>query len=41
MEFIVNTFVQIPSMPLIEYVAGGFIFAIVFFLIFRVVGVKN
>lgn len=41
MEFILNTFSSLSSMPLIEYVAGGFVFACVFFFVYKVIGVKN
>ena len=41
MEFILNTFSNLPSMPLFEYIAGGFVFACVFVLFYRVIGVKN
>lgn len=40
MEFIVNTFGHISSMPLIEYVAGGFVFCTLFALVFKVIGIK-
>lgn len=41
MEFILNTFSNLPSMPLIEYVAGGFVFACVFTFVYKVIGVKK
>lgn len=41
MNFILNTFSNLASMPLIEYVSGGFVFACVFFFVYRVIGVKK
>lgn len=39
MEFIINVFRYIPTLPLIEYVAGGFAFSFFFFVFYRIVGV--
>ncbi len=34
-----NVFSAIPDMPLIEYVAGSFAFAFLFYGIYRIIGV--
>ena len=41
MDFIVNIFKYIPTLPLIEYVAGGFAFSFLFYLFYRLVGVEK
>lgn len=40
MEFIVDTFSKLGSLPLIEYVAVGFVFTAVFSYVYRLMGVK-
>ena len=41
MDFILNIFKHIPTLPLIEYVAGGFAFSFLFYSFYRIVGVEK